>query len=400
MYIMDTRRIRTFVNTEVDNFLRYNTYLTGSILSPLLHGLTLADNATVEAGAAYLQRGFEPKQPFEQVKIGYLVFQLCTSYIQRLSIPNEIADPFREGLIRKATINAKICNKSYFTENPYFANIAIPDIEVGGISLEHASFEKGEVCFWNPPYPNIIDGLNYPSPCLCWIKDRVKYPVLCENNEAWMSITPNEIETMREPIEAACGDVLTLGCGLGYYAYMASEKRDVSSVTIIESNPTVLDMFQEYILPQFPHKEKIRIIQADAFEYLQNLEDGKFHYCFADLWAHAADIVPYLKTRKFCDKFTKTKVSYWIQDGLDFQIQTSVLTRIYCQVNGVGHLNETTMAKMKCEAEQEPDSISAQQLDGELLLDKILRNARITNVEGIFQYTDSRFLATMLPEII
>ena len=39
-----------------------------------------------------------------------------------------------------------------------------------------------------------------------------------------MTITPDEIETMKEAVDQAFGNVLTFGLGLGYYAYMVSEK--------------------------------------------------------------------------------------------------------------------------------------------------------------------------------
>ena len=68
-----------------------------------------------------------------------------------------------------------------------------------------------------------------------------------------MTITPNEIETMKEAVDKASGNVLTFGLGLGYYAYMVSEKENVESVTIVDSNEDVIDLFKKYVLPQFKH---------------------------------------------------------------------------------------------------------------------------------------------------
>ena len=77
-----------------------------------------------------------------------------------------------------------------------------------------------------------------------------------------MTITPNEIETMKEPVDEAFGHVLTFGLGLGYYAYMVSEKENVESITIVETNEDVIDLFNKYILPQFKNAHKIKIIQS------------------------------------------------------------------------------------------------------------------------------------------
>ena len=61
------------------------------------------------------------------------------------------------------------------------------------------------------------------------------FPALLENDRIWMTITPNEIETMKEPVDGAFGNVLTYGLGLGYYAYMVSEKENVETVTIVDT---------------------------------------------------------------------------------------------------------------------------------------------------------------------
>ncbi|SFS94039.1 hypothetical protein [Paenibacillus sp. 453mf] len=60
-----------------------------------------------------------------------------------------------------------------------------------------------------------------------------------------------KIETMKEPVEAAFGNALTFGLGLGYYAYMVSEKDNVKSVTVVEANEHVIRLLKEHILPQY-----------------------------------------------------------------------------------------------------------------------------------------------------
>ena len=83
-----------------------------------------------------------------------------------------------------------------------------------------------------------------------------------------MAVKPSEIETMRAPIEEATGRVVTFGLGLGYFAYMVSEKPDVTSLDIVERSEEAIALFERHILPQFPNKEKIRIIRSDAFGFL------------------------------------------------------------------------------------------------------------------------------------
>ncbi len=129
-----------------------------------------------------------------------------------------------------------------------------------------------------------------------------------------MSVTPNEVTTVQPAIDNAKGKVLTLGCGMGYFAYMASLKNDVDSITIIELEQDVIDLFQNNILPQFEHKEKINVIKADAIEFMKNVKDGEYDYCFADIWLSVADIEPYLLVKEVSRRLKKTKIDYWIED--------------------------------------------------------------------------------------
>lgn len=131
-----------------------------------------------------------------------------------------------------------------------------------------------------------------------------------------MSVTPNEIITMKEPINIAKGKVLTLGCGLGYYAYMVSIKEDVESVTIIENSDEVIELFEINILSQFKNKEKINIIKADAIEYMKLLDDGEFDYCFADIWISNTYNQLYIELKKLHHKFKLMKMDYWIEDDI------------------------------------------------------------------------------------
>lgn len=209
--------------------------------------------------------------------------------------------------------NGHIFHKGELESNPYYQNIHFDNQKSGRFELSMASFRKYELFMYNTPTDR-FQGVMIPA--IGTVDHRFKFPNIKENGSAWMSITPNEIYTMRKPIEDASGKVLTLGCGMGYFAYMAALKDDVESVTIVEKESDVIDLFTSFILPQFSCKEKIHIIQADAFDFMENLSDGEYDYCFVDIWKGNTDTVPYLKMKKLCSRFHKTTLSYWIEDAL------------------------------------------------------------------------------------
>lgn len=218
---------------------------------------------------------------------------------------------FPDYVINRMAEEGKIFHVNELKENPYIKNIKIPSLKEGSFEFSQNKFKKYEIFVCDGFYDELI---NIVLPVIGYIDEEFEFPVLLEKNKVWMAITPSEIVTMQKDIDKAHGKVLTLGCGLGYYAYMTAIKENVESVTIIEKSPEVISLFKKYILPQFSDvKNKITIIEADAIEFMENLEDGKYDYCFADIWESSIDIAPYLKLKPLEKKFKNMECGYWLE---------------------------------------------------------------------------------------
>jgi SAM-dependent methyltransferase len=167
-------------------------------------------------------------------------------------------------------------------------------------------------------------------PQLGYFDVEFPFPAILENGIEWMTITPNEVETMREPIAKCRGRVLTLGLGLGYFAFHASEKDEVERVVVVERSRDVIEIFKTYLLPQLPHGDKIEIVEADAFEYMQKeMPRGKFDYVFADLWHDASDgLEMYRKLKKHEILAPSTEFDYWIEPSLLSLLRHIIYRRI------------------------------------------------------------------------
>jgi hypothetical protein len=87
------------------------------------------------------------------------------------------------------------------------------------------------------------------------------YPaaVLWQGDEVWMLDAPSESFTIDPYALKAKGNVLTFGLGIGYFTFMALLNPAVQSVTIVEKSASVIAMFKDYILPQFPQRDKVKI---------------------------------------------------------------------------------------------------------------------------------------------
>lgn len=202
-----------------------------------------------------------------------------------------------------------------YQNDPYYQTVRMPNVTDGRWELGHGFYAPFEpfVC----DHPVVGDDLR-EIPQIGYFTQRFDFPSVREGGVEWMTVTPNEIETMKEPIEKSHGRVLTLGLGLGYFAFRAAEKPNVESVTVIEHDPTVIELFQTHLLPQFPHKEKIKVICDDAFAYVESkMTPTDFDYIFADTWHDPADgLEMYLRLRRIEKKRGLQNVDYWIEPSL------------------------------------------------------------------------------------
>lgn len=205
-------------------------------------------------------------------------------------------------------------NKDY-ENNPYLKNIKIPTKKLGKWELCYKTYVPYQAFVFDDPKIT-RDGKIIPQ--IGFFEKEFSYPAVLESGTEWMLITPNEINTMRAPISGAHGKVLTYGLGLGYFAYMVSEKESVSSVTIVERDKNAISLFRDIILPQMPRKDKINIICDDAFYFAETrLADSDFDFVFADIWHDPSDGVPAYKRLKETEKYLPSAdFSYWIEKTL------------------------------------------------------------------------------------
>lgn len=153
------------------------------------------------------------------------------------------------------------------------------------------------------------------------------YPaaVLWQGNDVWMLDAPSESFTIDPYALKAKGNVLTFGLGIGYFAFMALLNPAVRSVTIVEKSASVIAMFNEYILPQFPQRDKVKIIEGDAFDYFNEIFINQFDYVFADIWKSGDD--GFLMIEKLLEQYEPPfeKVDFWIETSCFEFIPTLIL---------------------------------------------------------------------------
>ena len=221
------------------------------------------------------------------------------------------ADPFTRRLLLN---RAKRLDKASFRRNPYLAGVKIREEREGKFLLTEGRYARGEIFQYG--MPDFSE--EYTVPKLGFFSSPVRFPSLYEGDTPWMSVCPSEIASMEQDIADARGRVLVLGLGLGYFPYMALLNPETVSVTVVERSPEIVGLFRGNLLPQFPDSSRIRIIEADAFDFLARTEDGTYDYVFCDLWFGVSDgIGPYMKLKEHEKRLPGARFRYWIGEQIE-----------------------------------------------------------------------------------
>lgn len=230
------------------------------------------------------------------------------------------------------TPSVRLLDRKKYENNPYYKSIRLSDIKDGNweIRTEIYAPYRGVICGDMKIFEDMRE-----LPPLGFFTEEFSFPAILEGGNEWMTLTPVDLDTCEEAIQAAHGRVVTFGLGLGYYAYMVSEKEEVESVTVVELSPDVIRLFENHILPQMPNRHKIKIVNADAFEYAERVMPNEaFDLAFVDTWRDASDGAPMYKKMKALEHLSpKTNFLYWIENFLISRVRAENFARIMGEID-------------------------------------------------------------------
>ena len=214
-----------------------------------------------------------------------------------------------------------------YKENPYYKNVKPKPKKLGAWELKYEKY---------PPYRAVVcDDMQFFSDYreiapLGFFDEEFEFLAVLEGGNEWMTLTPVDVDTCDEAIDKARGRVVTFGLGLGYYAYMVQRKPEVESITVVELSADVIRVFKENILPFFEHPEKVKIVNADAFEYAEQIMPKEhFDLAFVDTWRDAGDGTPMYKRMKALEHLSPdTEFLYWIEEFLRSNIRSEYISSL------------------------------------------------------------------------
>ncbi len=230
--------------------------------------------------------------------------------------------------------NIKECNIDKYIANPYNFNVKPSEFKLNKLSLLYLKYRPYQLFSLDEIK---VDNNYYEeySP-IGYFDKEYDFLALLQDDVIWMSITPNEINSMQNIINLMSGEILVLGLGLGYFPYMCSIKEEVKKIVVVENNKEIIKIFNDKILPFFKYKNKIQIVEMDAYEYLKRGKKNRFDYVFVDIYHNANEgLNLYVKCLPYEEQY-KAQFFYWLEPSILSLGRRCLLTLFYEQYN---HLN-------------------------------------------------------------
>lgn len=171
-----------------------------------------------------------------------------------------------------------------------------------------------------------------------WMKLRAmdrNFEAIClfQDDEDWMIDAPSEAATNNKAALKAHGNVLTFGLGIGYFIFMALHNPNVKSITCIEKSKEVIQIFNRFLLPQFPSPVSFNIIQGDAFTFWNEENLSKYDYVYTDIYQSSTDGLDVI--RKLLEQYIPPfeQADFWIENSC-FEV---MWTLIWLYFDGLYH---------------------------------------------------------------
>jgi len=205
-------------------------------------------------------------------------------------------------------------NTEQFKSSMYHKNIHFDNIKEGNISFEKHLILANQLfnveAIINDPHKELNDSMTLRA-----LDEPYETSVLTIDGDTWMMDIYSEAFTIDPFAKKAKGNVVTLGLGIGYFIYMAMHNPNVKSITAIEIDPTIIELFKKYIEPQFPKHIPLTIVEKNAKTWFTKDNINKFDYVFVDTYQSSDDGYEMMQAMLESYLPPLEKVDFWIEDS-------------------------------------------------------------------------------------
>lgn len=253
--------------------------------------------------------------------------------------------------------------KSEILENEFLKRITFPNKEYGKYLIDNDKLIKGEVFMAGDP---VGDGSIHISR-LGYCDEDFEYPCIVKDlHNIHYFVNPKSINMYEPIIKSVTGKIIVFGLGIGYVPFMAAMKDTVDSITIVENDKMLIDIFKENVLPKCDNPDKIKIIKDDPTEWIERQEEFNYDYCIIQPSSDPAlSLLDYLFVKHYERTWKNTKFFYYDEENILIDIQSFLMMNIIdCAFESptlfdseIGFETETLLELFKDELIATPDKL-------------------------------------------
>jgi spermidine synthase len=194
--------------------------------------------------------------------------------------------------------------------------VSVPEGVCGSVKIERFTVTEEEAArsLWRHRGRNIAAG---------------EYTRLLINKDLIMSDTPAEMRDHRRAVNAAHGNCLVGGLGLGMVVQAMLQKKDVTKVTVIEKNPDVIALVARFYKEKFG--ERLEVIEGDVNTW-EPPAGTAYDVVWMDIWGDVS--TDNLKEMEFLkEKFSvgETWVGCWFMGYLEDEVYGPKCPDCWCR---------------------------------------------------------------------
>lgn len=162
----------------------------------------------------------------------------------------------------------------FWKEDSYFENICFEPYN--DMTFKYMVLPPGMMLYNDIP---IEDGYKYINK-VGYVSEVFTIPCLTKGKKIVDWVLPIEVREARRAIKKATGHVVVCGSGLSYFTYLASQKENVSKITIIEPDEIFSNLIKERITEKFGKNKEINILTIEPAKAITGgmIDDANFIY--------------------------------------------------------------------------------------------------------------------------
>lgn len=200
-----------------------------------------------------------------------------------------------------------------FKQNPYYKHVPLHPSSSHHIELSTMTFLPHRLFNLESVVDDPQQACN-DSMVLRALDEPLVTRVLHRKGILWMMNVPSETHTIDPIAQKVSGRVLTFGLGIGYFVYMAALNPKVTSITVVEKDPVVIEYFNEHLRKYFPQNKDIIIVNDDALKVMN--QPIHYDHLFVDTYQNETDgLWWWLRS---CEKLNleDERLHFWIESSI------------------------------------------------------------------------------------